>query len=126
MTIQPKIALELYEQVIQKFKEYYRIKHDLDPTVSQIFGLKGYQEEQATLESHMESIPKVQEYISSQGVRINPRYLYDKKNQIDKQNKNGQGEKNVRMLEPYDRLFFLYLGYENLEDYLKNGLTPIV
>jgi len=120
MIIQPKIVLELYDQVIQKFKEYYRIKHDLDPTVSQIFGLKGYQKEQATLQSHMQSIPKVQEYISRQGVSINPRYLYDKKNQIDKQNNNGQGEKNVRMLEPYDRLYFLYLGYENLEDYLKN------
>lgn len=120
MIITPTIVLELYEQVIQKFTEYYKSIYSDIPNISQVFSLKGHHEGYETLHSHMQSIPEVREFISNKKVKINPRYLYDKKNQIDKQHKNGQEKEEVKMVEPYGRLFFLYLGYENLEDYLEN------
>lgn len=117
MEIPVDVFYELYDGVLDKFKSEYRSIHGTDPKPIQIFGLPGYKEKKLTLEESLANNEAVAHLVGDKAPSINGRYLYDKRFSLVKKKREGSLDEYVVVNAPYDKLFFLYLGYEGLEEY---------
>jgi hypothetical protein len=117
MEIPVDVFYELYDGVLDKFKSEYRSIHRTDPQPIQIFGLPGYDKKKSTLAESLTNDKTIIEFYFDKLSSVNSRYLYDKRLSLDKKKKEGSLDEYVVINAPYDKLFFLYLGYGGIEEY---------
>lgn len=96
---------KLLEAILNKLG--YNHKGILNTGISQIYGFGNYDEKAPSLKKDLESIS---------GAFVNGKYLYDKKREVL------AGKPVIKLNRPYKHILFEYLGYENLESFLKENI----
>lgn len=127
MRIPTHIFYEAYRDAISKFDQEFSTQYGSNPSTTQIFKLQGYEKDKMTLEDSMKQNSDVYQFLTKEYAdkknieefKINSRYLYDKKNRLDKQT-----VETVKINAPYDRLLFLYLGHSSFTDYKNRPSIP--
>lgn len=99
---------EYFKVLIEKVHDKFMDKHNLDklPKTFQIYGYGAYNEEMPSLKSDFEEIGS--EF-------INGKYLYDKFRILEK------GESQIKLNQYYKNIVLLYLGYEDVADFLEDN-----
>lgn len=127
--LQRNVFQTLYQDVEEKFINFYTHKFDQKPKVTQIHGLQGYDRSKPTLAQELHKHEAVKKYLAEidkgkeehQKTALSPRYLYNKrKNDYEK------GKNEIVLQSPYDKIFFLYLGFESAQAYSKSQIGNVV
>lgn len=98
------IFFTLLNELISKFKSNYTIKDYKD---TQLYGFGSYDPNKPSLKTDLEKLCK--DY-------INGKYLYNKMREA------ASGVPSVRISKDYQYIYFLYLGYENIHDFLNKSI----
>lgn len=121
--------LNLYKDVEKKFIESFLLEHKLKPKATQIHGLQGYDRTKPTLVEELLKNRAIKKYLEEldEGkeehlkTTLSARYLYNKR-----KNKNDKNKKEIVLQKPYNKIFFLYLGFEDEKDYIRNQASNLV
>lgn len=128
MEITKRNFLSLFERVIAQFQNRYETQFGEQPSLTQTFGLKGFDNTKWVLEHSikLETKSGILLKILNKGkpehkrFQFNSRYLYDKKMRVDRMSVSD--EEYIKINSPYDQLLFLYLGFKKYQDF-ENSLS---